>query len=178
MKYFITGTGTDVGKTYVAALLMRQNNWRALKPVSSGSNDEDILGCTPLYKFQTPTAPHYAARIENIKIDFTRIVDFCKTSGADIVEGAGGIMSPLTETHTNFDLIKALGAPVILVAGNYLGTISHTLTALKLLEGMEVKLILNEIQPTNLDENAASIKTFSGHKVIILQKGAAEINLK
>ncbi len=180
MKYFVTGTGTDVGKTYITALLAKQNGWRALKPVSSGSNDEDILGCQPLYKFKTPVSPHHAARFENVDMDFAAIVDYCKNSGADIIEGAGGVLSPLTQTHTNLDLIRALNIPVILVAGNYVGTITHTLTALKMLEGFDVSVVLNECEDSINDINAIvqDIKNFGGMTPLVLKHFQEDLEIK
>lgn len=177
MKYFITGTGTDVGKTYVARLLCGQNGWKAMKPVSCGSEDEEILGCKPLYKFKLPASPHIAAKAENVVMDFDKIVAYCKNSGADIIEGAGGVMSPITETRTNLDLIKALDLPVILVAGTYLGTISHTLTALEVLKGREVILILSQTNAADMSELATAIKIFSGAQPVILKRDAVKIEI-
>ena len=125
-------------------------------------------------------SPHHAARIENVTLDFGRMVEFCRNSGADIIEGAGGVMSPLTEDHTNFDLIRELAVPVILVAGNYIGTITHTLTALKMLEAFDVKVILNEYAKTmnNSADIAADIKKFSGHTPLILKYGQQDCDIK
>jgi dethiobiotin synthetase len=180
MKYFITGTGTDVGKTYVTSLLMKQNGWRAVKPVSCGGTDEEVLGCKALYSLKTPVSPHHAARIENVKLDFGHMVDFCRNSGAELIEGAGGVMSPLTDEHTNLDLMRELGIPVIIVAGNYVGTLTHTLTALKMLEVFDVKIILNEYAKSmnNSKDIAADIKNFSGYMPLILKYGQQDCDIK
>lgn len=179
MKYFVTGTGTDIGKTYVTSLLMKQNGWTAMKPVASGGDDAKILGCKPLYQLKEPIAPHIAARNENVHMEFAKIISHCH--GYDLVEGAGGVMSPMTETHTNLDLIKALGAPAILVTGTHLGTISHTLTALAVMKDLHVTVVLNETQASRENELAdisAIIRKLSGNEVIVLRRNQMECAIR
>jgi dethiobiotin synthetase len=157
---FVTGTGTDVGKTFLSAALIRQ--WRAaghvvtaLKPVASGfdlataqASDpgvllealgrpiNDIDAMSP-WRFAAPLSPDMAAARESRTLDFDAIVEFSRraATSADrvLIEGVGGIMVPLDERHTVLDWMSALRLPVLLVAGSYLGTISHTLTALRVL---------------------------------------------
>jgi dethiobiotin synthetase len=157
---FITGTGTDVGKTFVAASLIRHLRQMgrvvdALKPVVSGfepdkaaSSDPGILlqalgrpvTATEIdrispWRFRAPLSPDLAAAREGKAIDVDEVITFCQTAidqRRDIllIEGAGGIMVPLDQDRTTLDLMMALQLPLILVAGSYLGTISHTLTAL------------------------------------------------
>lgn len=172
MKYFVTGTGTDVGKTYVASMLCKENGWTALKPVECGSNDSKILACQPLYKFKAPLAPNMAASLENIEIDFNKIVEFCRISDANLIEGAGGVLSPITDSKTNLDLINALNLPVILVCGSYLGSITHTLTALAVLKGLQVEVILNESENcgVNLQQTARQIENFSGLRPRVIKR--------
>jgi dethiobiotin synthetase len=157
---FVTGTGTDVGKTFLSAALIR--HWRtagravaALKPVASGfdpataaMSDPGVLLAAlgrPLTDVETispwrlaaPLSPDMAAAREGRALDFDAIVEFSreKARSADrvLIEGVGGIMVPLDERHTVLDWMSALRLPVLLVAGSYLGTISHTLTALRVL---------------------------------------------
>jgi dethiobiotin synthetase len=157
---FVTGTGTDVGKTFLAAALIR--HWRAagravaaFKPVASGfdpataaMSDPGVLLAAlgrPLTNVETispwrlaaPLSPDMAAAREGRALDFDAIVEFSreKARSADrvLIEGVGGIMVPLDERHTVLDWMSALRLPVLLVAGSYLGTISHTLTALRVL---------------------------------------------
>ena len=160
---FITGTGTDVGKTFIAAALIR--HWRAagtpvevIKPVVSGFDPAQLaasdpgvllaalgrepsneqLGQISPWRFAAPLSPDLAAQAEGRAVDFKALVEFCqksqaRTRGLLLIEGVGGIMVPLDATHTVLDWITALRAPVLLVAGSYLGTISHTLTALHVL---------------------------------------------
>jgi len=157
---FVTGTGTDVGKTFLGAALIR--HWRAaghavaaFKPVASGfepatapASDPGVLlaalgrAITDIdtmspWRFAAPLSPDMAAAREGRTLDFDAIVEFSRraATSADrvLIEGVGGIMVPLDERHTVLDWMSALRLPVLLVAGSYLGTISHTLTALRVL---------------------------------------------
>ena len=156
---FITGTGTDVGKTFVAASLIRYFRGLgqpvvALKPLVSGFDPAAPLGSDPAilldalgrevaldelnrispWRFRAPLSPDMAARAENKAIDLQAVVDFCRVAiarndGALLIEGIGGIMVPLDARHTVLDLMRLLNLPLILVAGSYLGTLSHVLSA-------------------------------------------------
>jgi dethiobiotin synthetase len=159
---FVTGTGTDVGKTFVTAALVRHLRSAgrvadAFKPVVSGFDPADIAPSDPAvllaalgrdvnsdevariapWRFIAPLSPDLAARAEGRAIDFNALVEFSRDAvygrGTVFIEGVGGIMVPLDQTHTVLDWISALRIPVLLVAGTYLGTISHTLTALHVL---------------------------------------------
>lgn len=158
--YFITATGTDSGKTFVAEGLARA--WRrrghavrALKPVMSGYDEAQLAQCdagrllaacgedvTPRsvaaiapWRFAAPLSPDRAAALEGRAIDFDDLVAWCRREvlrapDAVLVEGVGGLMVPLDEHNTVRDWIVALDLPVLLVAGTYLGAVSHALTAL------------------------------------------------
>jgi len=156
---FITGTGTDVGKTFVAAGLIRYFRGlgqpvAALKPLVSGFDLAAPLGSDPAillealgreikpeelkrvspWRFRAPLSPDMAARAENKAIDLQAVVAFCRAAiaGSDgvlLIEGIGGIMVPLDGRHTVLDLMSLLDLPLILVAGSYLGTLSHVLSA-------------------------------------------------
>ena len=158
---FITGTGTDVGKTFVACGLIGAARRRgfavqALKPVATGFDEaamaasdpaqllnalgrpatlEEIAAVSP-WRYREPLSPHMAAPRAGAHIDMDAVVEFSRTPRACdllLIEGVGGIMVPLGDRCTTLDWMKALKLPVILVAGSYLGTISHTLTALAVL---------------------------------------------
>ena len=156
---FITGTGTNAGKTFVAAGLIRyfrelDKPVNALKPLVSGFDPAAPSGSDPAvllealgrevepaelqaispWRFQAPLSPDMAARAENRAVDFDAVADFCraaiiKNNGVLLIEGIGGVMVPLDQRHTVLDLMVALHLPVILVAGSYLGTLSHVLCA-------------------------------------------------
>jgi dethiobiotin synthetase len=157
---FITATGTDVGKTYVAASLIRHlrqmgHTVDAIKPIVSGFDPAraatsdpgillDALGVpvtadeierTSPWRFRDPVSPDLAASREGRTIDVEQVIAFCQGAVAQrrdvlLIEGVGGIMVPLDGERTILDVMMALRLPLILVTGSYLGTISHTLTAL------------------------------------------------
>lgn len=155
-RFFITATGTDIGKTFTTAYLLRQARARglrarALKPLLSGFDEkvtdsdahillaamgralspETLDQITP-WRFVAPLSPDMAAAREGRSIDMDQLLDFCRDaihSPEDIlfIEGVGGAFVPLDDRHLVADWIKALKIPTILVAGSYLGTISHTI---------------------------------------------------
>jgi dethiobiotin synthetase len=169
-QFFITGTGTGVGKTLVVAALTRQlrragTSVRAVKPVISGytpathrGSDTALLlaglGADPSpeaidrvspFRFAAPLSPDMAAAREGRRLDYDALLHFCRacTAGPEdvlLIEGVGGIMVPLTEDKTVLDWIAATEAPCLLVAGSYLGTISHTLTAASVLRQRGIAL--------------------------------------
>ncbi len=135
----IAGIGTDVGKTVASAIVTEALEADYWKPVQSGALDQTdrdtvrSLVSNPKsqfhpesYRLGQPISPHAAARAENIEIVFDNII-LPRTHRQIVIELAGGVMSPLTETLHNLDLISMLGFPVIIVSRNYLGSINHTL---------------------------------------------------
>jgi dethiobiotin synthetase len=175
---FITGTGTDVGKTFVAASLIRHlrqmgRSVDAIKPVVSGfdpdqpaASDPGILlqalgfpvtlqntECISPWRFRAAISPDLAARREGRRIDVDEVVAFCKSAIEHrreilLVEGVGGIMVPLDEQRTVLDVMMALQLPLILVVGSYLGTISHTLTALDALFRRDMAVLATIVSET------------------------------
>ena len=168
--YFVTSTGTDIGKTFVTAGLIRYLRTAgaspdALKPVVSGydssvveTSDPAVLlralgrtvsaqtieGIAP-WRFRAPLAPDLAAARENRSIDFDALIAFSRTAikfttGMLFIEGVGGIMVPLNDNRTVLDWMAALNIPLLLVVGGYLGAISHTLTALDVLAQRKLKI--------------------------------------
>jgi dethiobiotin synthetase len=161
--FFVTATGTDIGKTYVASGLVR--HWRAagrpvdaLKPVATGfdpaaaeASDAGVLlaalgrSVTPAeidrispWRFAAPLSPDMAAQYEKRSIDFDALVQFSQAAvtsnrGMLLIEGIGGIMVPLDGSRTVLDWMIALNIPLVLVTGSYLGSLSHTLTTLDVL---------------------------------------------
>jgi dethiobiotin synthetase len=170
ISYFITSTGTGVGKTYVTAALIRQARARhlrvaAYKPVISGfdkseiagsdtgailsalgepASDEAIARISP-WRFAAPLAPSMAARAEGLNLDCEALFSVSirvlrEVNDLTLIEGVGGVMVPLDHRRTVLDWIVAAGAPVVLVVGDYLGTISHTLTALEVLRARKASV--------------------------------------
>jgi dethiobiotin synthetase len=175
---FIAGTGTDVGKTYVAASLIRHLRRMgrlvdAIKPVVSGYEPAQAAASDPgrllealglpvteqeidriaPWRFHAALSPDLAAEREGRSIDVDTLIRYCRTaieSRRDIllIEGAGGIMVPLAGERTILDVMMALQLPLILVAGSYLGTISHTLTALDALFRRGIKVLAVVVSET------------------------------
>ena len=176
--FFVTATGTDIGKTFVTAGLIRHLRGQgkpveALKPVVSGfdpanavvsdpavllaalgrpANMDEIARIAP-WHFRAPLSPDMAAKKEASRIDYDAVVDFCRravaeTRGTLFIEGIGGVMVPLDEKRTVTDWIEALGLPVILVAGSYLGTLSHTLSALDVLKRRGLRIAVVAVSET------------------------------
>jgi dethiobiotin synthetase len=138
---FITGTGTDVGKTLVAAIVTEALEADYWKPVQAGfaegtdsllvasliSNKKTVIH-RELYKFKMAASPHIAAKAEDTKIILKDIVQLLpKTKNRLIIEGAGGLMVPLNKKEFVLNLIKKLKAKVIIVSKNELGSINHSL---------------------------------------------------
>jgi dethiobiotin synthetase len=173
---FITGAGTEVGKTLAACALIRQLRERgravaAYKPVLSGYDPaapqesdagrllialgepltpRNIQLIAPL-RFDAPLSPPDAARREGAELHLADLVGRCRERMASddallIMEGAGGVMSPIAQDGLNIDLMAALGAPVVLAAANYLGAISHTLTALAALQARGLNVLAVVVQ--------------------------------
>src|SRR5512140_548334 len=147
--FFITATDTGVGKTEIACAILRAARAAGIdavgmKPAQAGltpgePTDAERLreasgGVEPLaaicpYSLAAPLAPAVAARIEGRRIDLDRIVEGARSlavrHAAIVVEGAGGLLVPLTERETYADLAVALALPVIVVARAGLGTVNH-----------------------------------------------------
>ncbi|CAG0968108.1 MAG: dethiobiotin synthase [Bacteroidetes bacterium] len=145
-KIFITGIGTDVGKTIVSAVLAQA--WRAdyWKPVQAGKLPETdsetvkklltnkISNVWPEnYLLENPVSPHYAASLENKIIQKAEMIPPPSSNKILLIEGAGGLMVPLNDEFLIIDLISKLNAETIVVSKNYLGSINHTLLTINTL---------------------------------------------
>lgn len=154
--YFITGIGTDVGKTVASAILTEALEADYWKPIQAGdlehcdtkkvqqlvSNTKSVFHDNS-YALQTPMSPHAAADIDGVSVELKHI-KAPKTKNNLVIEGAGGLLVPLSETTTILDLIKP-DYKVIVVSRHYLGSINHTLLTINLLQakGFEVALIFS-----------------------------------
>jgi dethiobiotin synthetase len=166
--FFVTGSGTEIGKTFVTAALIHELRHRnrpvaALKPVASGfdpahpeNSDPDtllaalgepttieVLDRIAPWRFRAPLSPDMAAARESRAIDFAALVEHSRNAiatapGTLLIEGVGGVMVPLDERHTVLDWIAALRIPALVVGGSYLGAISHALTALDALRRRDI----------------------------------------
>lgn len=199
---FITGIGTGVGKTLVTCILARklQEEGRkvmAIKPIISGWGDDAITNDTMQiltslhmthseenikkispWRFKAPLAPSMAARMEDTQVDYSALVKFCNHSLDSheylLIEGAGGVMTPLTENKVILDLICDLECKIILVAGSYLGAISHTLTAVKALESEGLTLsciIVSESESgINFQDCVSELQNFTNYPTLPMHR--------
>ncbi|MBQ4819815.1 dethiobiotin synthase [Aquimarina sp. MMG016] len=144
-KIFITGIGTDVGKTIASAIVTEALQADYFKPVQAGDleySDTDkvkelVSNSTSKfhsnsYALQTPMSPHAAADIDEVTIDLKNI-KLPKTKNDIVIEGAGGLLVPLNDTQTIVDIIRP-EYKVVVVSRHYLGSINHTLMTLQILQ--------------------------------------------
>ena len=186
-RFFITGTDTDCGKTYICTQLIRffkrkGHKTLGLKPIASGFSSADLhsdahlieqanaTNARPinLYAWEEAIAPHIAASKHQQQITMQSLVSFCSAkefSDVDVlcIEGAGGIMIPLNDRHTWLDFIPKINAQVILVVGMKLGCINHALLSVNSLMQSNIPCvgwIANCIDPSMevLEENIASLQ--------------------
>lgn len=192
---FVTATGTDIGKSFVACgiiaeLRRRGRRVAALKPLASGYEDARAAESDPgrllaalgrditpaeldrisPWRFRAPLAPDMAAKREGKKVDFAALAEFCRDAVDRhddlLIEGVGGVMSPISEKQTVLDWMVELEIPVLLVSGSYLGAQSHALTALAALRGRRLALravVVNESPDGGLSpaDTAQSLARFA-----------------
>ena len=150
---FITGIGTDVGKTIVSAILcqwLQANYWKPIQSGDSEGGDSKTLKklvshssfeiFKEAYTFDAPLSPHAAAKLEGKEIQVDSIIP-PESKNPIIIEGAGGLLVPLNyRNETICDLIIHLNAQVIVVVKEYLGNINHTLLTISHLEKNNIKI--------------------------------------
>ena len=167
-RYFITSSGTGVGKTLITAALSYQlrkagRHPLALKPIISGYDEKDSQSDTHIllqaqglpvvkvqaetispWRFAAPLSPNMAAAKDGLRLSFDKIIDFCQQdyvhNDVVLIEGVGGAMVPLNERRHSLHWMKALNYPAIVVVGSYLGAISHALTTISALQQAGIKL--------------------------------------
>ena len=176
---FITGTGTQVGKTLVAAIVTEALQADYWKPVQAGfedgtdsltvidliSNSKSVIH-PELYKLALPASPHISAKQENKKIKIKKILaNIPKTKNKLVIEGAGGLMVPLNKNNFIVDLIKKLKARVIIVSKNELGSINHSLLTASVLSKEKIK-VAGWVFTENFMTYEQQIAAWSGYPVI------------
>ncbi|MDR6625153.1 dethiobiotin synthase [Caulobacter segnis] len=198
--FFVAGTGTDLGKTHVGCALLETARRRGLrveafKPVVSGFDPAApetsdparlaaALGRAGAWadvsprRYRAPLAPNLAARMEGDTLRMSDLVADCRTWLADrdadlaLVEGAGGVMSPMTDDATNLDLMVALALPVLLVAGSYLGTASHLLTALEVVRARSLAVaaivVSESLDAPDLHQTVDMLRAFERRTPILV----------
>jgi len=177
-KYIITGTDTGIGKTICAAMLTKALNATYWKPIQAGVEDgidtrtvQDLSGLPDehflpeSYMLSEPLSPHRAAELDNVTID-PESLNVPDTDGYLIIEGAGGLMVPLTRENLLINLFKRWNLPVILCARTGLGTLNHTLLSLEALWNRSIPIHgIIFIGEDNAD-NIKTIADFSGEKIL------------
>ncbi len=177
-RIFVTGIGTDVGKTVVSAILSEALSADYWKPVQTGSYFSTDADKIRKYVTNTTTkihpesfvlkqymSPHAAAELEGMQISLEKIVA-PETTNTLIIEGAGGIMVPLNSNEFIIDMIEQLKAEVVLVIQNYLGSINHSILSIDALRvrGIPVMGLVFNGPPHKLSEDI--ILSYSGLKCL------------
>lgn len=195
-RFFITATGTDVGKTLLTAGLiweLRRKGVKAqaVKPVISGfeasnwatesdtgillqamerGDGGDAVESVSPWRFAAPVSPHLAARGVGTVLSPREIEHFCLQAGKEaeiiLIEGAGGIMTPLAANYTQLDMAANLNLPLVLVTGSYVGAISHTLATIEAIRmrGLKIQAVVVSSSPssnTSVADTAESILEFT-----------------
>jgi dethiobiotin synthetase len=151
MKIFITGIGTDVGKTIASSIITQSLEADYWKPIQAGdldnsdshkiqryiSNDKTVIHPNS-YTLNTPASPHWSAELDGITIDLKNIIE-PKTKNHLVIEGAGGVFVPLNDTDCIIDLIQK-DHKVIVVSRHYLGSINHTLLTIEALKNKKINV--------------------------------------
>lgn len=180
--YFVSGIDTDAGKSYATGWLARELNNQGRRTITqkfiqTGNapgysedielhrrlmdipyTEEDLAGLTKPEIFSYPCSPHLAARIDGRPIDFGKIErateELARRYDTVLLEGAGGLMVPLTEELLTIDYVAQKGYPLIFVTSGKLGSINHTLLSLEAIKhrGMKLDTVMYNLYPTVEDK--------------------------
>lgn len=177
-RLIVTGTDTGIGKTVLAAGLVGALGATYWKPVQSGLEEETDsetvarLARLPAarvlpeaYRLATPASPHLAAEIDGVAIDPARLVPPA-ADGPLVIEGAGGLMVPLTRDLLTVDLFARWGLPVVLAARTALGTINHTLLSVEALKARSIPIAGIAFVGDDRPDTIATIAAFSGVRIL------------
>ena len=151
-QFFITGIGTNVGKTIVSAIVAESLAATYWKPIQAGDleysdsikvntlTSDQVQVLPEKFRLNTPASPHFAAEIDGVDIQKSDFI-LPTVEGNLIVEGAGGLMVPINnEGDLYIDLIQQFQLPVILVSMHYLGSINHTLLSIEALKSRKIPI--------------------------------------
>jgi dethiobiotin synthetase len=185
--YFVTGIGTEVGKTIASAIITQALEADYWKPIQAGeldhsdsmkvksliSNDQSKIH-EEAFRLNQPMSPHAAAERDQVQIDISSI-KAPLTSNHLIIEGAGGLLVPLNNKETILNLIETLRCEVILVSRHYLGSINHTLMSIEILKQKNIQIKGILFNGDEHKDTEAIISKMSG--IRILGRIAALTNL-
>ena len=175
---FVTGIGTDVGKTIVSAIITEALQADYWKPVQAGfadGTDTELVRSLLLnkksvihpeaYKLKMPASPHAAAAAEGITIQI-KDIKLPVTNNTLVIEGAGGLMVPLNEKELVIDLIEHFRSSAIVVIRHYLGSINHSLLTLQVLKQRKIPILGLVISGAANEQSEKAIVSFSDRKII------------
>jgi dethiobiotin synthetase len=169
----VTGTDTDVGKTVFAAALAAATGASYWKPVQSGLDGGGDAGTVAAlgvarerilpeaYRLNTPCSPHRAAEIDGVTIDVARLA-LPSVAGPLVIEGAGGVLVPVTRERVFADLFATWSRPVVLVARTALGTINHSLLSIEALRARGVPVHGVAFVGDAVEDSEATIAAMGG----------------
>jgi len=199
---FISGSGTDVGKTFIAQhlvnLLTQSKTVSVRKPVESDcqvvngdlvtkdaikllkvSNVDDDIDIVCPYKFHQCSSAESASKASNIELSLDQLIDACVSDSFVVVEGAGGLLSPMAKNTLNIDLAKSLALPLIIVVKDELGAINQALLTIKVAKQYQLEIacvVLNQFE-SNVLENASAIRHYGGCNAVVYNSSlTAEFN--
>ncbi len=177
-RLFVTGIGTDIGKTVVSAILSEALEADYWKPIQCGELENSDSMCVQswinnkksvvhqeAYRLKGFMSPHAAAKLENIEIDLNSI-ELPDTTNTLIIEGAGGLMVPINDETLILDLIVHLDAEVIVVSENYLGSINHSLLTLEILKSRGIQVAGIIFNGDKNEDTESVILEYSGVKLL------------
>jgi dethiobiotin synthetase len=149
----VAGISTEVGKTIVSAILTHVFKGDYWKPIQCGDieNSDTTLMKTwldahqhsvhaPAYSFSAPLSPHHAARLENTLIQI-KTISLPHTTRTLVIEGVGGVLTPLTTTQSSLDLFSSWNCIWVIVSRHYLGSINHTLLTIESLKKKKIPIL-------------------------------------
>ena len=178
--FFISGTGTNVGKTIVSSVLVKKLGADYFKPIQCGKNsssetDSDVVKklCpkvkifTESYFFIKPESPNIASQKENKKVELKKLLKIRKekTNNKIIIEGAGGLQVPINDNYLMSDVAKKFNLPLILVAKTSLGTINHTLMSIQIIKEKKINFCGIVFIGNNREKTIKTIKLF-GERIL------------
>ncbi|HEY2343669.1 MAG TPA: dethiobiotin synthase [Chthoniobacteraceae bacterium] len=206
MSFFVTGTDTNAGKTYVASLLIRSLRKRGIdcvgmKPICSGGREDaeelrqagddaaELNHVNPVW-LRAPAAPYTAAMIENRMIDLDLVRESFAVLRAKhasvVVEGVGGWLVPILRDYFVADLAAEMALPVVVVVPNRLGALNHTMLTVRAIQSAGLRcagVILNQLSPENdadtaMVTNRGVLETLLGEPLLLeVPHGTREIEL-
>lgn len=178
-RFCVVGTDTGVGKTVISALLTKLLNGSYWKPIQSGVTPQtdrqfvqEVINLPPdrilkeAYLLERPLAPALSAELEGKKISLKDLTLPRVPKEPLVIEGVGGILTPLNEKECLADLIKQWNVPVVVVARSTLGTINHTLLTLRALRDWHIPIIGVILNGPKNEGNARAIEKWGSVRVI------------